>query len=70
MHANVDSLSHLPLQEEDDSETAATMFKVSLIDGPPITASNIAAATTKDPSLSQVLQYTLEGRPQKVSVIT
>ena len=65
MHANADSLSRLPMQEEDDSEVAATMFKVSLIDGLPITASDIATATTKDPSLSQVLQYTLEGWPQK-----
>ena len=65
MHANVDSLSRLPMQEEDESEVAATMFKVSLMDGLPITASDIAAATTKDPILSQVLQYTLEGWPQK-----
>ena len=55
MHANADSLSRLPMQEEDDSEVAATMFKVSLIDGLPITASDIATATTKDPSLLQVL---------------
>ena len=65
MHANADSLSRLPLQEEDDSKVAAAMFKVLLIDGLSITASHIAAATTKDPSLSQVLQYTLEGWPQK-----
>ena len=38
MHANADSLSHLPMQEEDESEVAATMFKVSLMDGLPITA--------------------------------
>ena len=66
MHANADSLSRLPMQEEEDeSEVAATMLKVSLMDGLPITASDITAATTKDPSLSQVLQYTLEGWPQK-----
>ena len=53
------------MQEEDDSEVAAITFKVSLIDGLHITASDIAAATTKDPRLSQVLQYTLEGWPQK-----
>ena len=65
MHANADSLSRLPMQEEDESEVAATMFKVSLMDGLPITASDMAAATTKDAILSQVLQYTLEGWPQK-----
>ena len=51
MHANADSPSHLPMQEEDGSEVAAAMFEVSLIDGLPITASNIAAAAIKDPSL-------------------
>ena len=65
VHANADSLSCIPMQEDDDSKVAATMFKVSLIDGLPITASDIAAATTIDPRLSQVLQYTLEGWPQK-----
>ena len=62
MHANVDSLSRLPMQEEDNSKVAATMFKVLLIDGLSITASDIAAAITKDPSLSQVLQYSYIGR--------
>ena len=65
MHANADSISCIPMQEEDDSKVAATMFKVSLIDGLPITALDIAAATTIDPRLSQVLQYILEGWPQK-----
>lgn len=36
------------------------MYRVSLIDGLPILASDIADATTKDPILLQVLQYTLE----------
>ena len=65
MHTNADSLSHLPMQEKDDSEVAATMFKVLLIDGLPITASDIASATIKDTRLSHILQYTLEGWPQK-----
>ena len=64
-HANADSLSCLPMEDEDDSEVAATIFKVSLIDGLPVTASDIATATTKDPILAEVLQYTLEGWPQK-----
>ena len=51
MHANADSPSHLPMQEEDDSEVAAPMFEVSLIDGLSITTSDIAAAAIKDPSL-------------------
>ena len=67
MHANADSLSRLPMEEEADSgsEVAATMFTVSFINSLPITASDIAAATTKDPIIAQVYQYVLEGWPQK-----
>ena len=64
-HANANSLSRLPMEEEADSgsEVAATMFKVSFIDSLPITASDIAVATTKDPIIAQVYQYVLEGWP-------
>ena len=66
MHANADSLSRLPIEDEEvGSETAATMFKVSLIDGLPITAVDIATATAKDPIIAPVYQYVLEGWPQK-----
>ena len=41
MHANADSPSCLPMQEEDESEVVATMFKVSLMDGLLITASDL-----------------------------
>ena len=61
IHANADNLSHLPMQEEDDLEVAATMFMVSFIDWLSITVSDIDTTTTKEPSLSLVLQYTLEG---------
>ena len=63
-HANADSLSRLPLDEDDDADTVASIFTVSLIGGLPITASDIAAATAKDPVLIRVYQYVLEGWPQ------
>jgi len=46
-HANADSLSRLPLAEDDDADTVASIFTVSLIGGLLITASDIAAATAK-----------------------
>jgi len=65
MHANADSLSRLPMEEDDDSEVSATMFKFSFIDSLPVTAADIAAATTKDLILAQVYQFVVEGWPQK-----
>jgi len=60
-HANADSLSCLPLAEDGDADTVAFIFTVSLIGGLPITASDIAAATAKDPILMYMYQYVLEG---------
>ena len=66
MHANADSLSRLPLQGEEDQDTAATrMFKISFIDELPVTAADIATETSKDRVLSQVYQFMLEGWPQR-----
>ena len=63
-HANADSLSCLPLAEDDDADTVAAIFTVSFINGLPITAADIAAATAKDLILMRVYQYVLEGWPQ------
>ena len=63
-HANADSLSRLPLAEDDDADTVASIFTVSLIGGLPIMASDIAAATAKDPILMHVYQYILQVWPQ------
>ena len=60
------SLSCLPVEGDEAQEAAATaMFKVSFIDGFPITASDIAAETTKDPVLSHVYQYVLKWWPRR-----
>ena len=66
MHANADSLSHLPVQEDEDQDAAATaMFKISLIGELPLAATDIAAETNKDDVLSQVYRFVLEGWPQR-----
>ena len=54
------------MEDKEDSEIAATMFKVSFIDGLPITVADIAVAMIKDLVIAQVYQYVLEGWPQKV----
>ena len=66
LHANTDSLSRLPVQGEEDQDAAATaMFKISLIEELPITATDIVAETNKDNVLSQVYRFVLEGWSQR-----
>lgn len=60
-YANVDSLSRLPVEEDNDLDVLVAMFKVSFINDLPVTSADIAAATVKDPILTQVCQYVLEG---------
>ena len=55
-HANADSLSRLSM-EGDEEDNVDSVFKVSLVDGLPLTATNIAAETVKDSVLSHVYQY-------------
>ena len=54
----------MPVEEDNDSDVVAAMFKVSFINDLPVTAADIAAASAKDPVLTQVYQYVLEGWPQ------
>lgn len=60
-YANADSLSRLPVEEDNDLDVLVAMFKVSFINDLPVTSADIAAATVKDPILTQVCQYVLEG---------
>ena len=63
-HGNADGLSRLPLiASEDDT---ASVFLVSFADALPVTADEIAAQTAKDPILSEVYCYVLEGWPSTV----
>ena len=62
-HCNADGLSRLLLsQTEDTSE----IFCISFADALAVTADEIAAQTVKDPALSEVYHYVLEGWPQEV----
>ena len=62
-HANADSLSHLPIEGEEDQDAAATsLFNVPFIDGLPIMASDIAEKTSKDSVLLRIYQHNYHGR--------
>ena len=54
----------MSVEEDNDSDVVVAMFKVYFINDLPVTAADIAAATAKDPILTQVYQYVLEGWPQ------
>lgn len=61
-HSNADGLSRLPLP---DGEEAREVFRVSFVDALPVTAVEIVSETAKDPLLSQVYHYMMEGWPQQ-----
>ena len=66
-HANADALSRLPLLEE----PARTVTEPELVllsehlDDSPVTANDIRTWTSRDPKLSKVLQYVLQGWPSE-----
>ena len=62
--ANVDSLSHLPVEEANDPHVVDATFKVSFVNDLSLTAVDIATTTAKGPILTQMYQYLLEGWPQ------
>ena len=53
-HANADCLSRLPIQGDTELEDPVTVFQVSYVDELPVTAQDIAQATSKDPVLVKV----------------
>ena len=63
-HLNADCMSRLPL--DNVSKENQDVFYFSYVDDLPITAKDIAKFTLKDPELSKVLQYTLNGWPNYV----
>ena len=64
-HANADCLSRLPMQEDTELEDPVTFFQISHVDELPVTARDIAQATSKDPILARVYNYIMEGWPNK-----
>lgn len=64
-HSNADGLSRLPLPPQTDMEEGNEVFCVSCTDALPVTATEIASETAKDPLPSKVYCYTMEGWPQQ-----
>ncbi len=62
-HANADALSRLPQPEEGPEETGEKVYHFSYLEDLPIDYKVISAATRKDPVLSRVLDFTMEGWP-------
>ena len=69
-HANADTLSKLTCKGDLDSQDDAAAFQISLIKELPITPSDIAEETRRDPVLWKVMDLTLAGWPAHVSDAT
>lgn len=65
-HANADAFSRLPIQSEGKSEEAE-IYHFTQLDELPVMSDDIGQETRKDPVLSKVLDYTLNGWPNYVS---
>ena len=61
-HGNADALSRLPLTVEGEEDEASQLF-VKIVEHLPVTYSQLREATQKDPTLSKVLQFALNGWP-------
>lgn len=65
-HANADAMSRLP-QETTQPSTDEQVYQFTLIDELPVTASDIAAEVRRDPVLGKVLDFTLNGWPERIN---
>ncbi len=67
-HANADTLSRLPCGEKPPSilQPAELVLLASHLDNSPLSVRQIASATSKDPVLSMVVQYTQQGWPRDI----
>ena len=67
-HANADALSHLPLAVKpgEHFEPAELVLLTTHLETSPVSASQIAEVTRKDPVLSTVSQYVSQGWPQAI----
>ncbi|XP_062589262.1 uncharacterized protein K02A2.6-like [Saccostrea cucullata] len=63
-HGNCDSLSRLPLHETEQEDTEEGVFSLDMY--LPISSQEIAMATRRDPILSRVYDFTLNGWPAHV----
>lgn len=64
-HGNADGLSRLPLKEDVTVPVPAeTVLVMSILDNTPITAAKVANWISRDPLLSTVRKYVLQGWPE------
>ena len=65
-HSNADGLSRLPVTTEhtDILDPPEVVFVLNYLDDTPVTSNDIATETRKDPILSEVLNYVLQGWPR------
>lgn len=66
-HSNADALSRLPQQGADRTAEEANVFFFSVVPELPVVAKDIEQATRKNPLLSKVWSYTVNGWPNYVS---
>ncbi|XP_041435047.1 uncharacterized protein K02A2.6-like [Xenopus laevis] len=62
-HGNADALSRLPCPYTTDVQDESVIFQVSFADELPISCKDIAAATSRDPLLAKVWDFTSTGWP-------
>ena len=65
-HQNADMLSRLPLETKDSTGQEEQIFTINCTEDLPVTAKQIAETTRKDPILSRVWSYTLNGWPNHI----
>ena len=68
-HCNTDGLSRLPLhsRERGQSEEGVVVFNMGQFQALPVTFKEIKIATRRDPILSKMTSYVLEGWPKQPS---
>ena len=66
-HANCDGLSRLPYSQSEDLPDSGSveLYNLSQIDSLPVSASDVKRETRRDPTLSKVLDFTLNGWTDK-----
>ena len=66
-HANCDGLSRLPYSQSEDlpDSDSVELYNLSQIDSLPVSASDVKRETRRDPTLSKVLDFTLNGWTDK-----
>ena len=65
-YANANSSSRLPFPSTESTEDVVNVFNVAQVEALPLPSQQIAAATKKDPVLSQIIRYTQSGWPSEV----